>query len=87
MNANPINREILRYLTAHPDARDTARGIREWWIPYDTTDDEVRDAIEWLIERNWLTVLHPVGCYGLNRNARAEIERWLDEGESNDVRG
>ena len=27
-----IERQILDYLTAHPAAQDTVRGIAEWWL-------------------------------------------------------
>ncbi|MBU6398890.1 MAG: hypothetical protein KGS61_01100 [Verrucomicrobia bacterium] len=33
MNAeSPIERQILDYLAANPAARDTLRGIAEWWV-------------------------------------------------------
>ena len=28
-------RDILRYLIAHQDARDTVEGIQQWWLPPD----------------------------------------------------
>jgi hypothetical protein len=27
-----LQRAVLRYLQAHPDAADTARGIVQWWV-------------------------------------------------------
>jgi hypothetical protein len=29
---SPIERQILDYLAENPEARDTARGIIEWWL-------------------------------------------------------
>ena len=31
-NESPIERQILDYLAENPAARDTARGIIEWWL-------------------------------------------------------
>jgi hypothetical protein len=31
-NESPIERQILDYLTDNPAARDTLRGIVEWWL-------------------------------------------------------
>lgn len=35
---DPVQRaeaDILRYLLAHQDARDTVEGIEKWWLPQD----------------------------------------------------
>jgi len=29
---SPIAHEILGYLSDHPDAEDTVKGITEWWV-------------------------------------------------------
>jgi hypothetical protein len=29
---SPIERQILGYLAANPEAQDTMRGIAEWWL-------------------------------------------------------
>ena len=37
-----VGTPILRYLNDHPDAADTAAGIRQWWLPLE--DDELSTA-------------------------------------------
>jgi hypothetical protein len=83
--------EILRYLIAHPDAKDTVDGIARWWIapPGDDaprrgwTRDVVQEAIDELVARGWVvrretTPSHVV--YGLDRQHLNAITRVI-EGE------
>ena len=65
--------EILRYLVAHPDAKDTVDGIARWWIarPREAwRPDLVQDAIDDLVARGFVvrretTPSHVV--YGLDK--------------------
>jgi hypothetical protein len=45
---------ILRYLDAHPQAADTARGIHEWWVVkqvFSESLESVQIALDLLVER------------------------------------
>jgi hypothetical protein len=45
---------ILRYVTAHPSACDTADGICDWWVRrqrYDDAKGAVTEALDLLIRR------------------------------------
>jgi hypothetical protein len=45
-------RAIRRYLGLHPQAVDTERGVREWWLgnhPSRPSADDVRDVLEQLV--------------------------------------
>ena len=43
-----VMRAILDYLRAHPNARDTAAGIHQWWLPEDVAAqlEDVEEALE-----------------------------------------
>jgi hypothetical protein len=44
---------IVRYLTDHPDAADSLRGIRQWWLGarfLDVSDTQVRSTLEGLVQ-------------------------------------
>ncbi len=44
---------IVRYLTDHPDAADSLRGIRQWWLGarfLDVSDTHVRSTLEDLVQ-------------------------------------
>ena len=54
--AQLIAGNILAYLVEHPDAKDSLRGIRLWWIdkPNECSDQDLREAAEVLLERGLL---------------------------------
>jgi hypothetical protein len=76
--------EILRYLVAHPDAKDTVDGIARWWIAPAGHDPDrrewnrsvVQEAIDALVARGWVvrretTPSHVV--YGLDKQHLSAI--------------
>jgi hypothetical protein len=79
-----LGQQILRYLLVHPDARDSADGIRVWWLQpgCEATAPEVEEALEELVERRWV---HTSGegdviLFGLVPSASADIRDYLTEG-------
>jgi hypothetical protein len=58
-NESPTERQILDYLAANPAARDTLRGIAEWWLLkqriVETTSD-VESALANLVASGKLSV-------------------------------
>jgi hypothetical protein len=78
--------QILRYLVAHPDAKDTVDGIARWWITPGGQDPDrrewnrrvVQEAIDELVARGWVvrratTPSHVV--YGLDKQHLGVITR------------
>ena len=51
-----LAKEIAVYLNAHPQARDTAEGISEYWLPQGTprSRDDVLLALQMLVEEGSL---------------------------------
>jgi hypothetical protein len=50
--AADIAQAIRRYLASHPQAVDTERGVREWWLgdhPSRPSAEEVRAVLEQLV--------------------------------------
>jgi hypothetical protein len=43
-NESPIERQILDYLTKHPAAQDTLRGIVEWWLLRQNIEQSTADV-------------------------------------------
>ena len=78
-------RYILQYLIAHPDAKDSLEGILRWWLPGDFgawEEGEVREALDALVTREWLTwrcITPSQSLYGMNREKLEEIQRFLRE--------
>jgi len=78
-------RAILRYLSRHPQAKDTLDGIATWWLLREWTERkaaEVKRAVSLLVEKK-LVVELPVGgqspCYKLNPENQTEVASFLSE--------
>jgi hypothetical protein len=77
-------REILLYLIEHPDAKDTAAGIRQWWLATNQGErgsDVVKAVLDLLVARGWLTVRRTISfkrLYGLNQARMEEIRTFLN---------
>ncbi|RMH31331.1 MAG: hypothetical protein D6690_16765 [Nitrospirae bacterium] len=74
--------QILLYLQAHPEAKDTVDGIRTWWISQseDLPNEALVEAIDELVRKGWLHEregLSSPKVYGLNPHARPAIEMFL----------
>ena len=80
-----VVQDILQYLMAHPDAKDTLQGIFRWWLPgnwIERESREVQDALEVLVARGWLTqrqVTSSQIVYGLNKERMGAIQDFLRE--------
>jgi hypothetical protein len=81
-------RDLLRYLLDHPTARDTVKGIHEWWLwTYSlATVEKVTSA---LADKGWLQPYEftpGVRTYGLNEGAREEVNAFLQSWRKPDWR-
>lgn len=68
-----ISREILAYLTEHPDAQDTLAGIAEWWLLEQKIrhkTDEVKKSLSELVDKGFI-----VECDGKNSHTYYRINR------------
>jgi len=78
-------RQMLAYMTVHPDAKDTVEGIRKWWrlagrsVP---TEEEMQEVLDFLAAREWLAerqVTPTQKIYGVNKERLGEITAFLQE--------
>lgn len=83
-----VIRSLLGYWFEHPDAKDTAHGILQWWLPAQTMvigEGAVQTALETLVARGWVTQRQIVSShdsdgqaiYGLNKDRLEEIRHFL----------
>jgi hypothetical protein len=77
--------QILAYVVAHPEAKDTLEGIRKWWGLEGRAavrEDEVQGALDVLVARDWMIkreVTPAPRIYGVNKNQLTEIRAFLQE--------
>ncbi len=80
-----IELQVLGYLLAHREARDTVDGIMQWWLSGATSrwrGAEVAAALEALVARGWLTTSgqgRDETRYGLSPGHVDEIRRFLEQ--------
>jgi hypothetical protein len=79
-----ISREILRYVVAHPRAKDTVSGITKWWLARSVSQEgtkRVEASLQILVNRGWLIGRSPQSetIYSLNEDTLPEIERFLGQ--------
>jgi hypothetical protein len=77
-------RQILEYLAKHPNARDTAGGITQWWLTgidgFNATETDVQAALNRLVSRGWVGVARTSGAtavFGLVHFRWPEAEDYL----------
>ncbi len=76
-------RDILEYLVAYPEAKDTLSGIVDWWHPGDVqapSRRRVEAALELLVaegllQQRWVSPTETV--YGAVPNREEQIEAFL----------
>ena len=77
-------RAILRYLEAHPDAKDTVEGIAQWWLVHawhaPLLRVHVTRAVSWLLSQGLLREIRRSGVppyYQRHPQQREAITRFL----------
>ena len=75
---------LLGYLCSHPDAKDTAEGIANWWLRAsgaNVNEMDVTEALNDLVARDWLIQKGSISdqqIYGLNPARRTELQHLFE---------
>ena len=75
--------EVLRYVIAHPRAKDTIKGIEKWWLSKSTSGEgkrKLEETCKLLVTKGWLIARcspQSETIYSLNENALPEIAAFL----------
>ena len=77
--------EILRYVVAHPKAKDTVSGIEKWWLSQSISGEgrkKIEALLNSLVAKGWF-ISRPSPqaetIYSLNENELNEIKEFLNE--------
>lgn len=82
---------ILRYLLAHPSAKDTLDGIEKWWLTPNISREgkrKIEEALNRLAAKGWLIARaspQSETIYSLNKNCLEEIKAFLNKRLAADV--
>lgn len=77
--------EILRYVVAHPRAKDTISGIEQWWLSKNISLEEKRrleKSLDLLVSKGWLNArcwAESGTIYSLNAKCLAQIKEFLEK--------
>ena len=78
-NKSGLMKDIMSYLTDHPEAQDTVDGIVQWWLLERSIvkhSHRVREALTDLVDKGYL-ITYPGKdsqiSYGINENKYEEI--------------
>jgi hypothetical protein len=72
-----VGERILHYLDAHPDAADTADGIREWWLRHEGVERspaDVQVALDQLVEQRRIARIDRSGMPSIYRRGQRRRE-------------
>lgn len=75
---------ILNHVVQHPDAKDSIDGIRDFWLPPQSSRlgrEKIGQALDYLVdEKRWFTRKvsgAAVALYGLDKNYLPEVRKYL----------
>ena len=79
--AQTLQRKILTYMLEHPEAKDTAGGIMNWWLggTAGIPEAEVSAALDDLLQRGWViaTRYGQTVIYGFAKAETAVVRKFL----------
>jgi hypothetical protein len=82
---NEVTIDILRYLVAHPSAKDTINGIEKWWLSKSIGREgkrQISESLNLLVAKGWLVARRSPQSetvYYLNESRLLEIKDYLEK--------
>jgi hypothetical protein len=80
---NDVTIDILRYVVAHPSAKDTINGIEKWWLSNISREGkrQITESLNLLVTKGWLVARRSPQSetvYSLNESSLSEIKEYLE---------